>query len=72
MTEIHYGVVKRGELWVIIGRNLEYGGYRHRSSAVRAARRLAVHCAGLPVALHLQEDSGKLLPPEQIDPLAEA
>lgn len=66
MSEIHYGVVQQGDRWLIIGDNLRFGAYRRRSSAVRAARRLADKSVGREVQLHLQAETGELLPPEQV------
>lgn len=66
MKQIQYGVVQRWDGWAIIGQNLRVGGYAHRSSAVRAARKLALNSGGLPVQLHLQDEGGELLPPEAI------
>ncbi|WP_309089229.1 hypothetical protein [Phenylobacterium sp.] len=68
MSQIHYGVVKQDDGWAIIGANLRFGAYARRSSAVRAAKRLAQTCGGLPVDLHVQDDSGELLPPRRVAP----
>ena len=65
MSEVHYGVVQQGDRWLIIGENLRFGAYQRRSSAVRAVRRLAEKSAGPAVQLHLQAETGELLPPEQ-------
>jgi len=65
MTEVHYGVIQQGGRWRIFGPNLRFGSYARRSSAVRAARRLAAR--SLPVGiLHVQDETGELLPPERI------
>jgi hypothetical protein len=65
--EAHYGVVQQNGVWTIIGRGLRFGSYRTRTSAERAARRLAVKSA-LPVQLHVQDDqTGELLPPTKVD-----
>lgn len=66
MSEVHYGVVQQGDRWLIIGDNLRFGAYRRRSSAVRAARRLAERSVGRAVRLHIQAETGELLPPENI------
>jgi len=68
MSQIHYGVVKQQDGWAIIGENLRVGGYARRSSAVFAARRLASKCGGLPVHLHVQDETGELLPPSRVTP----
>lgn len=68
MTQVHYGVVKQDGAWTIVGQNLRVGRYTSRHSAVRAARRLALNSAGLPVQLHVQNASGQLLPPVQVVP----
>ena len=62
MTEVHYGVVRVGDRWSIIGDNLRFGAYATRGEASAAARRLAEHLAGLglPVLLHEQEEDGVL------------
>ncbi|MCY1645676.1 hypothetical protein OVA11_00920 [Caulobacter sp. SL161] len=58
MTEVHYGVVRVGDHWAIVGENLRFGAYETRSEAQAAVRRLAAFPAGLglPVMLHEQED----------------
>jgi len=58
MTEVHYGVVRVGDRWSIIGDNLRFGAYETRGEARAAARRLAEHPAGLglSVMLHEQEE----------------
>jgi hypothetical protein len=66
MVEVNYGVVQRNGAWSIIGRGLAFGAYKSRASAERAVRRLAQHSSGLPVKLHVQDESGELRPPEQL------
>lgn len=58
MTEVHYGVVRVGDRWSIIGDNLRFGAYETRGEASAAARRLAEHPAGLGlhVMLHEQDE----------------
>jgi len=58
MTEVHYGVVRVGDRWSIIGDNLRFGAYETRDAARAAVLRLAEHPAGLGlhVMLHEQED----------------
>jgi hypothetical protein len=63
--EVHYGVVQQDGRWRIVGRNLRFGSYIRRSAAVKAARRLAER--SLPTGvLHIQDETGELLPPERI------
>ena len=66
MTQVHYGVVKQDGAWTIVGQHLRVGRYTDRNSAVRAARRLALNSAGLPVQLHVQSATGDLLAPVQV------
>ena len=65
MTEVHYGVVRVGETWAIIGDQLRVVAYSTRRQAETAALRLAEQATGvgLPVRMHLQDDSGELLKP---------
>ncbi len=65
MTEVHYGVVRVGETWAIIGDQLRVGAYTTRGQAEIAALRLAEQATGvgLPVRMHLQDDTGELLQP---------
>jgi hypothetical protein len=67
MTEVNYGVVQRNGVWTIIGDGLQFGAYGSRVSAERAARRLAKQSSGLPVKLHIQDESGELKPPEHLE-----
>lgn len=62
MTEVHYGVVRVGDRWSIIGDNLRFGAYETRGEARAAASRLAEHPAGLglSVRLHVQEEDWEL------------
>jgi hypothetical protein len=64
--ETHYGVVQQNGVWTIIGHGLRFGSYRTRAGAETAARRLAVKSA-LPVQLHVQDETGELLPPAKLD-----
>ncbi len=66
MTEVQYGVVQQNGAWTIIGDGLRFGAYKNRASAERAARRLAQQSSGLPVTLHVQDESGQLRPPETL------
>jgi hypothetical protein len=65
MTELHYGVVRVGDTWAIIGDQLRVGAYATRRQAEAAARNLAEQATGvgLPVRMHLQDDTGELLQP---------
>jgi hypothetical protein len=66
MAEFHYGVVQQDGRWRIVGTHLRFGSYSLRSAAVRAARRLAKR--SLPNGiLHIQDETGELLPPERVD-----
>ncbi len=66
MVEVNYGVVQRNGAWSIIGPGLAFGAYKSRASAEQAARRLGRQSGGLPVKLHVQDESGELHPPEQV------
>lgn len=68
MADIQYGVVHQDGRWTLIGRNLRYGAFRSRARAERAARQLAHSCGGLPVELHVQDETGELRPPKRIAP----
>ena len=68
MADVHYGVVQRDGAWTIIGESLHFGSYTTRWSAERAARRLARKSGGLPVQLHVQDETGELRPPAHLDP----
>ena len=65
MTEVHYGVVRVGSTWAIIGDQLRVGAYSTRREAEAAARNLAEQATGvgLPVRMHIQDDTGQLQPP---------
>ncbi len=65
--DVHLGVVRQNGTWTIIGKGLRYGAYATRSGAESAARRLAVKSSGLPVQLHVQDESGELRPPLHLD-----
>ncbi|MET0272298.1 MAG: hypothetical protein ABW360_04860 [Phenylobacterium sp.] len=66
MADVHYGVVRQNGAWTIIGDNLHFGHYETRWLAERAARRLAEQSAGLPVQLHVQDETGELRPPTHL------
>lgn len=65
MTEVHYGVVRVGDHWAIVGDHLRFGSYRTRNQASAAATRLAEQSTGvgLPVLLHVQDEDGLLPEP---------
>jgi hypothetical protein len=71
MPDVHYGVVQQNGRWTIIGANLRFGSYVRRSSAVQAALRLADKSALLPVQIHIQDETGELLPPESFAALSD-
>lgn len=68
MTEVHYGVVRVGDRWSIIGESLRFGAYRTRGEASAAAHRLAEHPAGLglQVMMHEQEEDWVLPGPKPV------
>jgi hypothetical protein len=67
MAEVDYGVVLQDGAWRIIGEGLRFGAYASRFNAERAARRLAGQSGGLPVRLHVQDETGELRPPAHLD-----
>lgn len=66
MAQVHYGVVHQDGVWTIIGDSLRFGSYKTRAGAERAARRLANKSSGLPVQLHVQDETGELRPPTRV------
>ncbi len=64
MTDVNYGVVQIDGRWKIIGPGLRYGDYATRDEAERAVRRLAQQSGGVPVHLHVQDETGELRKPE--------
>jgi hypothetical protein len=64
--EVHYGVVQQNGVWTIIGAGLRFGSYKTRMGAERAAMRLAMNSAGLPVQLHVQDETGELRAPQRL------
>jgi hypothetical protein len=67
MATIQYGVVGQFGKWTIIGDGLKYGSYLTSAEAVRAATQLALNSGGLPVLLHVQDETGELKPPTQVN-----
>jgi hypothetical protein len=65
MAEVHYGVVQQDGRWRILGENLRFGSYARQSAAVKAARRLAERSVPTGI-LHIQDETGQLLPPERL------
>ena len=65
--EVNYGVVQQNGVWTIIGDGLRFGSYKTRQRAEIAARRLAGKSSGLPVHLHVQDETGELKPPMRLD-----
>ncbi|MDB5460718.1 MAG: hypothetical protein JWO72_2459 [Caulobacteraceae bacterium] len=67
MADVHYGVVEQDGVWIIIGDGLRFGSFADKDRAERAARNLADISSGLTVQLHVQDETGELLPPERLD-----
>jgi hypothetical protein len=65
--DVHYGVVQQNGVWTIVGDGLRFGAYKTRLNAEMAARRLAETSSGLPVLLHVQDETGELRPPLRLD-----
>ncbi len=65
--DVNYGVVHQNGVWTIIGDGLRFGAFKTRQGAERAARRLAGKSSGLPVQLHVQDETGELKPPTRLD-----
>lgn len=65
MTEVHYGVVRVGNYWSIVGDHLRFGHYETQHQATEAASRLAEQSTGvgMPVLLAVQEEDFTLPPP---------
>jgi hypothetical protein len=66
MAIIQYGVVGQCGKWTIIGDGLKYGSYLTSAEAERAATQLALNSGGLPVLLHVQDETGELKRPTQV------
>lgn len=60
MLDLNYGVVEIQGRWSIIGRGLRFGAFATSEEAQAAARRLADQAVGLPVHLHVQDQTGQL------------
>lgn len=65
MAEVHYGVVRIGDHWSIVGEHLRFGHYATQHQASEAAARLAEHSTGLgmPVRLAVQDEDFTLPAP---------
>jgi hypothetical protein len=59
MMEVHYGVVKIGDEWMIISHGLRSGHFETQHEAEQVARRMADLASGLTVQLHLQNEMGE-------------
>ena len=60
MIEVHYGVVRIEGAWRVISQGLRLGRFETREQALRVMDRMAAQVAGLPVDLHLQDETGEL------------
>ena len=62
MTEVHYGVVRVGNYWSIVGEHLRFGHYATQRQASDAASRLAEQSTGvgLPVLICIQDEDFSL------------
>jgi len=67
MATIQYGVVGQFGKWTIIGDGLKYRSYLTSAEAERAATQLALNSGGLPVLLHVQDETGELKPPTRVN-----
>jgi len=65
MTEVHYGVVRVGDHWSIVGEHLRFGHYATQRQATAAVSRLAEQSTGvgMPVLLAVQDDDFTLPAP---------
>lgn len=53
MTEVHYGVVRVGDHWSIVGDHLRFGHYATQRQAAHAVSRLAEQSTGVGMAVLL-------------------
>ena len=60
MIEIHYGIVRIDDQWMIISEGLRAGPYATDTEAREVAERMAAEAAGLDVSLHVQSVTGEL------------
>jgi hypothetical protein len=64
MTEVHYGVVRVGDHWSIVGEHLRFGHYATQHQAAEAAGRLAEQSTGVGMSVLLAvQDEDFTLPP---------
>ena len=68
MTEVHYGVVRVGDHWSIVGENLRFGRYASQGLASEAAARLAEQSTGVGmcVLLAVQDEDFTLPAPTRL------
>jgi hypothetical protein len=60
MINVQYGVVRIDGRWTIISEGLRFGSYDTGAEAEQVARLMADQAAGVPVLLHLQDETGEL------------
>ncbi len=65
MTEVHYGVIRVGDHWAIVGEHLRFGHYATQDQATSAVSRLAEQSTGVgvPVLLVVQDEDSTLPAP---------
>ena len=65
MAEVHYGVVRVGNHWSIVGEHLRFGHYATQHQATAAVARLAEQSTGvgMPVMLAVQDEDFTLPAP---------
>ena len=66
MAEIHFGVVRIGQGWTVVGPALRTRSFATRIEAESVARRFAGEVIGRPVLLHVQSEDGELGPAERV------
>ena len=60
MMEVHYGVVRIDDHWMVISEGLRWGPFDTKLEAEQVAHRMADQAAGLDVQIHLQDETGEL------------
>lgn len=60
MAEIHYGVVRLGDGWTIIGNALRTRSFATQIEAEAVVRRFAGEVVGREVIVHMQGEDGEL------------
>lgn len=65
MAEVHYGVIRVGDHWSIVGEHLRFGHYSTQHQATAAVSRLAEQSTGvgMPVLLAVQDEDFTLPAP---------